>query len=88
MSVPLRFPDYALDVAALAAAITPRTRLFLINTPHNPTGRVLTDTELAQIARVAVKHDLLVVTDEVYEHLVRRPEVLGEAVRRLRSLRR
>ena len=53
-----------------AAAFTPRTRLVLVNTPHNPTGTVLTRDELAAIAALAVEHDALVVTDEVYEHLV------------------
>jgi N-succinyldiaminopimelate aminotransferase len=70
VTVPLRFPDYTLDADALAAAFTPRTRLVLVNSPHNPTGRVLTETELTRIARLAVAHDALVVTDEVYEHLV------------------
>jgi N-succinyldiaminopimelate aminotransferase len=68
--VTLRPPDYGLDLDALAAAITPKTRLLLINTPHNPTGRVLTAEELAGIAELAIAHDLLVATDEVYEHLV------------------
>ncbi|WP_088280994.1 pyridoxal phosphate-dependent aminotransferase [Kineosporia sp. A_224] len=68
-TVPLRFPDYRLDVDALAAAVTPRTRLVLLNSPHNPTGHVLGRAELEAVARVAVEHDLLVVTDEVYEHL-------------------
>jgi N-succinyldiaminopimelate aminotransferase len=70
VTVSLRFPDYALDPTALAAAFGPRTRMILVNSPHNPTGRVLTGAELAQIARLAVQHDVLVVTDEVYEHLV------------------
>ena len=70
VTVPLRFPDYALDVDALAAAFSPRTRMLLINSPQNPTGRVLTRDELAQVARLAIEHDVLVVTDEVYEHLV------------------
>ncbi|KQR12358.1 pyridoxal phosphate-dependent aminotransferase [Cellulomonas sp. Leaf334] len=61
---------FRLDLGALAAAFTPRTRLVLVNTPHNPTGTVLTRDELAAIARLAVEHDALVVTDEVYEHLV------------------
>jgi N-succinyldiaminopimelate aminotransferase len=60
---------FRLDVAALTAAFTPRTRLVLINSPHNPTGAVLTRSELELIARLAVEHDALVVTDEVYEHL-------------------
>ncbi len=68
--VTLRAPDFAFDVDALRAAITPRTRLLLLNTPHNPTGKVFTRDELAQIADVAIEHDLVVMTDEVYEHLV------------------
>jgi len=68
--VTLRPPRFALDEAALRAAVTPRTRLLLLNTPHNPTGAVLSADELALVARVAVEHDLLVVSDEVYEHLV------------------
>ncbi|WP_408896990.1 pyridoxal phosphate-dependent aminotransferase [Nocardioides sp. R1-1] len=67
--VTLRAPEFRLDPAELAAAVSPRTRLILLNTPHNPTGRVLDADELAAVARVAVEHDLLVVTDEVYEHL-------------------
>ncbi|WP_354383383.1 pyridoxal phosphate-dependent aminotransferase [Streptomyces sp. PvR034] len=61
---------FALDLDELRAAVTPRTRLLLLNTPHNPTGTVLTPAELAGIAALAVERDLLVVTDEVYEHLV------------------
>ncbi|MFJ7041792.1 pyridoxal phosphate-dependent aminotransferase [Streptomyces sp. NPDC101112] len=61
---------FRLDLDELRAAVTDRTRLLLINTPHNPTGTVLTRTELTAIAELAVERDLLVVTDEVYEHLV------------------
>ncbi|WP_333775912.1 pyridoxal phosphate-dependent aminotransferase [Streptomyces sp. IBSBF 3136] len=61
---------FRLDLDELRAAVTDRTRLLLINTPHNPTGTVLTRAELAAIAALAVERDLLVVTDEVYEHLV------------------
>lgn len=68
--VTLRAPDFRLDAAALRAAVTPRTTLLLINTPHNPTGSVFTDAELRAIVEVACEHDLLVVTDEVYEHLI------------------
>ena len=68
--VTLRAPDFRLDVDALRAAVTPRTRLILLNTPHNPTGTVLTRDELQAVADVAIEHDLVVVTDEVYEHLV------------------
>ena len=70
--VPVRLdaPRYALDAARLEAAITPRSRLLILNSPHNPTGHVLTRDELAAIARIVERHDLLVITDEVYEHLV------------------
>jgi N-succinyldiaminopimelate aminotransferase len=68
--VTLRPPDYAFDPAELAAAIGPRTRMLLLNSPHNPTGRVLAPGELAHIAALCVEHDLIAVTDEVYEHLV------------------
>ncbi|MFE6891906.1 pyridoxal phosphate-dependent aminotransferase [Streptomyces sp. NPDC057694] len=61
--------SFRLDLDELRAAVTPRTRLLLINTPHNPTGTVLTRAELTAIAELAVERDLLVVTDEVYEHL-------------------
>lgn len=62
--------SFRLDLDELRAAVTDRTRLLLINTPHNPTGTVLTREELTEIAELAVERDLLVVTDEVYEHLV------------------
>jgi N-succinyldiaminopimelate aminotransferase len=73
--VPLRPPAdgagrWTFDPAELRAAITPRTKLLLINTPHNPTGKVFTRDELTVLAAHAVEHDLLVLTDEVYEHLV------------------
>ncbi len=67
--VTLRAPDFRLDVDALRAAVTARTKLLLINSPHNPTGTVLSRDELQAVADVAIEHDLLVVTDEVYEHL-------------------
>jgi N-succinyldiaminopimelate aminotransferase len=68
--VTLRPPGFRPDLGALAAAVTPRTRAILLNSPHNPTGAVFTREEITGIARIAVEHDLLVVTDEVYEHLV------------------
>jgi N-succinyldiaminopimelate aminotransferase len=68
--VTLHAPDFRLDVAALEAAVTDRTTTILVNTPHNPTGAVLGRDELEAVARVAIEHDLLVVTDEVYEHLL------------------
>ncbi|WP_328311996.1 pyridoxal phosphate-dependent aminotransferase [Streptomyces sp. NBC_00442] len=61
---------FVLDLDELRAAVTPRTRLILLNTPHNPTGTVLTGAELAAVAELACERDLLVITDEVYEHLV------------------
>ncbi|GAB3997903.1 pyridoxal phosphate-dependent aminotransferase [Nocardioides marmoraquaticus] len=68
--VTLRAPDFRLDAAELEAAVTDRTRVVLLNTPHNPTGHVMTRAELEAVADVARRHDLVVVTDEVYEHLV------------------
>ncbi len=65
-------PDgrFAPDEAELRAAFGPRTRLVLLNTPHNPTGTVLTREELGVVAELCVAHDVWAVTDEVYEHLV------------------
>jgi N-succinyldiaminopimelate aminotransferase len=68
--VTLRAPDYAFDPDELRRAITPRSKLILLNSPHNPTGKVFSLGELQLIAALAQEHDLLVVTDEVYEHLV------------------
>jgi N-succinyldiaminopimelate aminotransferase len=67
--VTLRAPDFRLDVDRLRAAVTDRTRLILLNSPHNPTGTVLTEAELTAVADLAVERDLVVVTDEVYEHM-------------------
>ncbi len=67
--VTLRAPDFRLDPDELRAAVSPRTRFLLLNSPHNPTGTVLTRDELAVVAAVAIEHDLVVITDEVYEHL-------------------
>jgi len=68
--VTLRPPHYAADIDEVRAAITPRTKLILLNTPHNPTGKVFTRDEMLAIAEIAIEHDLVVVTDEVYEHLI------------------
>jgi N-succinyldiaminopimelate aminotransferase len=65
----LRFPDFAVDEASLRAAFSERTRLVLLNTPHNPTGKVFTRAELDLVCALAREHDAWVVTDEVYEHL-------------------
>ena len=72
--VTLRPPHFRPDLDELARTVTDRTRLILLNTPHNPTGSVFTRDELAAIAALAVERDLLVITDEVYEHLVFRGE--------------
>ncbi|MGQ0629778.1 MAG: pyridoxal phosphate-dependent aminotransferase [Sporichthyaceae bacterium] len=68
--VTLRAPDFSLNPEELRAAITARTRVILLNSPHNPTGRVFSRSELESVAALARDHDLVVVTDEVYEHLV------------------
>src|SRR6266480_2149988 len=68
--ITLRAPTFGFDEDDLRRAVTPKTRLILLNSPHNPTGKVFSADELAVIAAVAVEHDLLVITDDVYEHLV------------------
>jgi N-succinyldiaminopimelate aminotransferase len=68
--ITLRPPDFRPDLDAIRDAVTSRTRLILLNSPHNPTGMVATRDELMQIASLAADRDLLVVTDEVYEHIV------------------
>ena len=68
--VQLHAPDWSFDLEALERAVTARTRLILLNSPHNPTGKVFSRVELKVIADVCVRHDLIAVTDEVYEHLV------------------
>ncbi|MBV8996139.1 MAG: aminotransferase class I/II-fold pyridoxal phosphate-dependent enzyme, partial [Pseudonocardiales bacterium] len=71
-SVPLTADGdrFALDIDALAAAITPASRVLVLSSPHNPTGTVLHRAELTALAALAIEHDLVVITDEVYEHLV------------------
>jgi len=71
-AVPMR-PDgrgFAIDIEGLQRAVTPKTEAIIVNSPHNPTGMVATDDELRALAELAVSADLLVITDEVYEHLV------------------
>jgi N-succinyldiaminopimelate aminotransferase len=70
LSSPTQPGAWTFDPDDLRAAITPRTRLLLLNTPHNPTGKVFTRDELTLLAELATANDLLVLTDEVYEHLV------------------
>ncbi len=73
MPVRLTPPDWSFDPEALASAITPRTRILLLNTPHNPTGKVFSRPELEQIAALAIERDILVVTDEVYDRITFAP---------------
>ncbi len=68
-AVPLRPPHFGFDSAELRDAFTKRTRIFLLNTPHNPTGRVFTPKECQEVVDLCRAHDCLLVTDEVYEHL-------------------
>ena len=62
-------PDWSFDLDALRASITPRSKVLLLNTPHNPTGKVFTLDELSALSEIAIEHDLLVLTDEVYDRL-------------------
>jgi len=68
--VPLEPPDFAFDPDRLARAITPRTRAIIFNSPNNPTGKVFSPAELGVIADLCRRHDLLAITDEIYEHIV------------------
>jgi len=68
--VPLHPPSWTFDIAELRAAFTTKTRAIILNTPHNPTGRVFTRQELTAIAELCIEHDVTVISDEVYEHLL------------------
>ena len=68
--VRLREPDFLIERDTLEAAVTPRTRAVLLNSPHNPTGRVFTREELALVAEIAQRYDLLIITDEIYDEIV------------------
>ncbi len=68
-TVPLRTPDFQPDLEVLAASVTDRTRIILVNDPHNPTGVIFSSDVQAEIVRLADTHDAIIVTDEVYEHL-------------------
>ncbi|MDQ3249212.1 MAG: pyridoxal phosphate-dependent aminotransferase [Chloroflexota bacterium] len=70
VAVPLPAPGYRLDPERLAAAITPRTRALLLNTPHNPTGRVFDAEEMAGVVALVEKHNLLLITDEIYNRIL------------------
>jgi methionine aminotransferase len=66
----LRFPDFSIDWDRVRSSITPKTRMIMINTPHNPSGTVLRASDLRELEVIAEKHDLLVISDEVYERLI------------------
>ncbi|UCC25965.1 MAG: aminotransferase class I/II-fold pyridoxal phosphate-dependent enzyme [Gemmatimonadales bacterium] len=68
--VPLDPPDYPLHPDRLEAVVTPRTRAVILNTPNNPTGRVFGRTELEAVASLCIRHDLVAITDEIYEHIL------------------
>ncbi len=68
--VPLSFPDYRIDWSAVGRCLTPRPRVLILNTPHNPTGMMLTAEDVAALKAIAADRDLFVVSDEVYEHIV------------------
>ena len=70
VTVPLRWPDFQPDLDDLRGAVTDRTRAILVNDPHNPTGAVFTAEVRDEVVRLAERHDAIIVTDEVYEHLV------------------
>jgi aminotransferase len=70
VAVPLEAPAYRLDRERLAAAVTPRTRALLFNTPHNPTGRVFDEEEIAAVIDVVTRHDLILITDEIYDRIL------------------
>jgi len=88
--VRLREPDFLIERGTLEAAVTPRTRAVLLNSPHNPTGRVFTREELALVAEIAQRYDLLIVTDEIYDEIVfngdNPPRVWNEAGMRERTV--
>jgi aminotransferase len=77
--VALRAPDWSFDEGELRAAFSTRTRAIVVNTPHNPTGKVFSRDELMLIARLCQEHDAIAITDEIYEHLVYRGEHISMA---------
>jgi methionine aminotransferase len=68
--VPLRYPDYSIDWRAVRAAVTPKTRMLMINTPHNPAGAVLRSEDIRELVELVRASDILIVSDEVYEHII------------------
>jgi len=68
--IPLRYPHYAIDWNEVRAAVNPRTRLIMLNSPHNPTATVLSSSDLAELSRIVSGTDIIIVSDEVYEHII------------------
>jgi methionine aminotransferase len=68
--VPLRLPDFSVDWQRVRDEITPKTRLIIVNTPHNPSGAIFSQSDLDSLAKIVTQHGLLVLSDEVYEHIV------------------
>lgn len=68
--IPLEFPSYRINWDTVRAHITPRTRMIALNTPHNPTGSILSEEDIAQLRQIVQEHNLLIMSDEVYEHLI------------------
>ncbi|MEM6806165.1 MAG: methionine aminotransferase [Bacteroidota bacterium] len=68
--IPLRFPDYSIDWEEVKGKITNKTRLILVNSPHNPTGSVLAASDLEELQKIALEHGIIVIGDEVYEHMI------------------
>ncbi|MBV7528710.1 methionine aminotransferase [Chitinophaga sp. sic0106] len=68
--IPLSFPDYRINWEEVRNKITPKTRMIMVNTPHNPTGSILQENDIAELEKLVAEFDLLVLSDEVYEHLV------------------
>lgn len=68
--LPLQKPEYRLQKEAMAALVSPKTRAILLNTPHNPTGRVFDEAELAAVTQIVLEHDLVLITDEIYDRIL------------------
>jgi methionine aminotransferase len=68
--LPLQYPNYSIDWQAVRLAITPRTRMILLNSPHNPTGAVLSEQDVNELRQVVAGTDIIIMSDEVYEHLI------------------
>ena len=79
VALTMQAPHYELPIDELRKAITPRTKVIVVNTPHNPTGRVTTKAELQQVADIAIEHNLVVISDEVYEHMAYDIDQIGRA---------